>query len=341
MSSDNYKLYKLIYERFLASQMSSATYDTMVVNINCGDYGFKVSGRAPIFLGFTKAYIVYEEKEDDVEDSNTKLPSLIEGEKLNLLDLTKEQKFTKPPVRFTEASLVKAMEEKGIGRPATYAPTISVLLNRKYMEKQSKYLYPTELGITVTDFLEKYFPDVMNVSFTAEMEDNLDRIAEGKINWQSVVKNFYGNFEKEVNFAYKGSQKVSLPVEETDVICEKCGAKMVIRIGKTGKFLACPNFPRCKNSKSLEEPKKPICLCPDCGGNVIEKRTRLGKIFYGCSNYPKCNFASWVKPTDLKCPICNSYLVVFENKNSLNYKCSNKNCNFTKQENRKEDEEKK
>lgn len=340
MSSDNYRLYKLIYERFLASQMSCATYDTMVVNIECGDYGFKVSGRAPIFLGFTRAYIVYEEHDEDSDETNAKLPNLVEGEKLNLIDLTKEQKFTKPPVRFSEASLVKAMEEKGIGRPATFAPTIVVLFNRKYMEKQSKYLYPTELGITVTEFLEKYFPDIMNVSFTAEMEDNLDKIAEGQAKWQDVIRNFYGDFEKEVNFAFRGSQKVSLPVEESDVVCEKCGAKMVIRTGKNGKFLACPNFPKCKNIKSLEEPKKPVCSCPNCSKDVIEKRTRFGKIFYGCSNYPTCKFASWAKPTNLRCPKCKSYLVVYENKKALNYKCSNKDCDFTKQEVREENEEK-
>lgn len=339
MSSDNYKLYKLIYERFLASQMSPATYDTMVVNIACGNYGFKVSGKAPIFLGFTKAYKVYEEKDEELDENNAKLPNLVEGEQLTLIELTKEQKFTKPPVRFTEASLVKAMEEKGIGRPATYAPTILVLLNRKYMEKQAKYLFPTELGVTVTEFLEKYFPDVMNISFTAQMEDNLDNIAEGKAKWQDVIRNFYGNFEKEVNFAFRGSQKVSMPVEVSDVTCEKCGAKMVIRTGRTGKFLACPNFPKCRNIKSMEEPKQPVCSCPECGHDIFERKTRFGKTFYGCSNYPTCKFASWVKPTNLRCPKCKSYLTVYETKKTLNYKCSNKDCDFTKQENREGNEE--
>ena len=339
MSSDNYKLYKLIYERFLASQMLPATYDTMVVNIACGEYGFRVSGKAPLFLGFTRAYKLFEEKDEDLDENNAKLPSLAEKETLNLVDLTKEQKFTKPPVRYTEASLVKAMEEKGIGRPATYAPTILVLLNRKYMEKQTKYLFPTELGETVTEFLEKYFPDVMDISFTAQMEDNLDEIAEGKAKWQDVIKNFYGNFEKEVIYAFRGSQKVSMPVEVSDVTCEKCGAKMVVRTGRNGKFLACPNFPRCKNIKSLEEPKKPVCSCPECGSDVFERKTKFGKTFYGCSNYPTCKFASWVKPTNLRCPKCKSYLTVYENKKTLNYKCSNKDCDFTKQENKENNEE--
>lgn len=332
MTPDNYKLYKLIYERFVASQMSQATYDSMSVVISAGDYGFKVTGRTPIFAGFTRAYKMYEEQQEDNENSNeAKLPKLVEGDKLKLIELLKEQKFTKPPTRLTEATLVKTMEEKGIGRPATYAPTILVLLNRVYLQKEGKYLIPTDLGFTVTEFLEEYFPDVMNVSFTAEMEDNLDKIEEGSMQWQEVVKNFYGSFEKEVIYAVKGSKKVSVPLEVSDVICEKCGANMVVREGKTGKFLACPNFPNCKNIKSLVE-QKPVCTCPECGKEVFEKRTRYGKIFYGCSGYPNCKFASWEKPTNLKCPKCKSFLTVRETKANYNYKCSNKTCDFTKQE---------
>lgn len=336
MTPDNYKLYKLIYERFIASQMSQATYDSMSVVISAGDYGFKVTGRTPIFAGFTRAYKVYEEQEENENSSETKLPKLLEGDKLNLIDLLKEQKFTKPPTRLTEATLVKTMEEKGIGRPATYAPTILVLLNRVYLQKEGKYLLPTDLGITVTEFLEEYFPDIMNVSFTAEMEDNLDKIEEGSMQWQDVIKNFYGNFEKEVIYAVKGSKKVSVPLEVSDVKCEKCGANMVVREGKTGKFLACPNFPNCKNIKSLVE-QKPVCTCPECGKDVFEKRTRYGKIFYGCSGYPNCKFASWEKPTNLKCPKCKSFLTVRETKTNLNYKCSNKECDFTKQEEKIDD----
>ncbi len=334
MSTDNYKLYKLIYERFLASQMTPATYDSLSVNISAGIYGFKVTGRTPVFAGFTRAYMIYEEKEEDSSEDNAKLPNIKEGDLLKLNEIKSEQKFTKPPVRFTEASLVKTMEEKGIGRPATYAPTIMVLLTRKYMVKENKYLVPTDLGITVTEFLEKYFADIMNISFTAQMEDNLDKIEEGNTNWQDVIKNFYGDFEKEVIYAFRGSKKVSIPLEVSDVVCEKCGAKMVIREGKTGKFLACPNFPRCKNIKSLEAPKLPVCSCPECGKDVFEKKTRYGKIFYGCSNYPQCKFASWEKPTNVKCPKCNSFLVVKETKKSNTYKCSNKDCDFTKTEER-------
>ncbi len=339
MTPDNYKLYKLIYERFVASQMSQATYDSMSVIISAGDYGFKVTGRTPIFAGFTRAYKMYEEANEDAENSQeTKLPKLVEGDNLKLIELLKEQKFTKPPARLTEATLVKTMEEKGIGRPATYAPIILVLLNRIYLQKEGKCLIPTDLGFTVTEFLEEYFPDIMNVSFTAEMEDNLDQIEEGSAKWQDVIKNFYGSFEKEVTYAVKGSKKVSVPLEVSDVVCEKCGANMVVREGRTGKFLACPNFPNCKNIKSLVE-QKSVCTCPECGKDVFEKRTRYGKIFYGCSGYPDCKFASWEKPTNLKCPNCKSFLTVRETKTNYNYRCSNKTCDFTKKEDKEDKEE--
>ena len=331
MSNDNYKLYKLIYERFVASQMTQATYDTQQVLINVGDYGFRASGRTPIFAGFTKAYKMYEETEAD-NTTESKLPKLNESDKLNLDSITKEQKFTKPPSRYSEASLIKTMEEKGIGRPATYAPTIMTLLNRKYMERQGKYLHPTELGNTVTEFLEKYFSDIMNVSFTAEMEDDLDKIEEGEVKWQEVIKKFYTGFERELKSAYTGAKSMSVKLEESDVICEKCGAKMVIRQGKYAKFLACPNYPRCQNIKSLTPPKEPVCKCPKCGKDVIERRTKTGKIFYGCSGYPSCSFASWDKPTNLKCPKCKNYLVVKEYKDYSLFKCSNKDCDFERKE---------
>ena len=325
-TADNYKLYKLIYERFVASQMSQATYDSQVVNIEAGALGFKTTGRTPIFAGWTRAYKVFEESsEETIED---KLPKLSEGDLLSLKNIKKEQKFTKPPARFTEASLVKTMEEKGIGRPATYAPTIMTLLNREYMEKKAKALEPTELGTKVTEFLENYFPDIMNISFTAKMEDNLDKIEEGNALWQDVIKSFYGSFEREVVSAFRESKKVSMPVVESDVVCEKCGAKMVIREGKYDKFLACPNYPRCRNIKSLTKPNKKVCSCPLCTKDVVEKRTKAGKIFYGCSGYPSCNFASWDKPTDEKCPNCGSYLVVKESKTSSNYHCSK--CDYQK-----------
>ena len=333
MTPDNYKLYKLIYERFVASQMSQATYDSMSVIISAGDYAFKVTGKTPLFAGFTRAYKIYEEVDESSENSaDIKLPKLSQNDILELLELNKEQKFTKPPARFTEASLVKTMEEKGIGRPATYAPTIAVLVNRSYTNKDGKFLVPTDLGITVVEFLEEYFADIMNISFTAQMEDNLDKIEEGLVQWQDVIKNFYGDFEKEVIYAVRGSKKVSVPLEVSEVTCEKCGAKMVVREGRTGKFLACPNYPNCKNIKSFDEPKSAVCSCPECGKAVFERKTRFGKIFYGCSGYPNCKFASWEKPTNLKCPKCKKFLTVRETKTILTYKCSDKDCDFTKQE---------
>ncbi len=330
MSADNYKLYKLIYERFVASQMTPATYDSQSVGISAGALGFKATGRTPIFAGWTRAYKVFEEQEDDSGES--KLPKLNEKDKLNVEKITKEQKFTKPPVRFTEASLIKTMEEKGIGRPATYAPTVMTLLNRTYMVKDGKYLKPSELGTTVTEFLEKYFSDIMNVSFTAEMEDGLDRIADGEESWQNVISKFYAGFEQEVIFAYRESKRMAVAPEVSDVVCSKCGAKMVVREGKYAKFLACPNYPKCKNIVSLNQPKSPVCKCPQCGKDVVERRTHGGKIFYGCVGYPECKFASWDKPTDIACPKCKSFLTVKESKTMNYYKCSNKSCDYEKKE---------
>lgn len=330
MSADNYKLYKLIYERFVASQMTPATYDSQSVGIVAGALGFKATGRTPIFAGWTRAYKVFEEQEDDSGES--KLPKLNENDKLNVEKITKEQKFTKPPVRFTEASLIKTMEEKGIGRPATYAPTVMTLLNRTYMVKDGKYLKPSELGTTVTEFLEKYFSDIMNVSFTAEMEDGLDRIADGEESWQNVISKFYAGFEQEVIFAYRESKRMAVAPEVSDVVCSKCGAKMVVREGKYAKFLACPNYPKCKNIVSLNQPKPPVCKCPQCGKDVVERRTHGGKIFYGCVGYPECKFASWDKPTDIACPKCKSFLTVKESKTMNYYKCSNKSCDYEKKE---------
>ena len=337
LSTDNYKLYKLIYDRFLASQMAEATYDSLNVAINCGDYGFSVKGKTMLFAGYTAAYKIYEEEKEDLE---SKLPNLVEGDKLLLKDVKTEQKFTKPPTRYTEASLVKAMEEKGIGRPATYAPTILVLLNRNYTNKDGKFLVPTELGITVTEFLEKYFKDIMNISFTAEMENKLDAVEEGEESWQNVVAKFYDGFEDDVKRAMYGDKVKVAPVE-SDVICDKCGAKMVIREGRFGKFLACPNYPKCKNIRSLkpEVKKESVGKCPICGKDVFERRSKTGKIFYGCSGYPDCSFISWEIPTTKKCPKCGQYLTVKEMKKVNRYTCSNKDCDYVYNQEKKETNE--
>lgn len=349
-TSNTYKLYKLIYDRFLASQMSEATYNTLTVNILAGDYGFKVTGKTPLFAGFTVAYKMYEEvdnndKEKDTQSSN--LPALEQGDILNLKDVLTEQKFTKPPVRYTDATLVKAMEDKGIGRPATYAPTILVLANRKYTEKDGKYLIPTELGITVTEFLEKYFEDIMNVSFTAQMEDNLDLVEEGKEKWQRIVSDFYEGFEDKVHFALTGSKRVKMQVEVSDVKCENCGANMVVRESKFGKFLACPNYPKCRNTKQLnEKPKTPEqeaqdkqlenlnVKCDKCGADMIVKQGRYGK-FLACSNYPTCknikNIDDVIKKDPVgKCPTCGKDVYERHSKyGKIFYGCSGfPECNF-------------
>ncbi len=339
-SSNVYKLYKLIYDRFVASQMAEATYNTLTVNILAGDYGFKVTGKTPLFAGFTAAYKMYEEKEEGAEDSKEgiNLPNLETGDKLSLKDILKEQKFTKPPVRYTDATLVKAMEDKGIGRPATYAPTILVLANRNYTEKEGKYLVPTELGVTVVEFLEKYF-GIMNISFTAGMEEQLDLIEEGKEVWQKIVADFYEGFIQELKEA-NGGKPIPMEPEKTDVICDKCGANMIIREGKFGKFLACPNFPKCRNVKQLSEAKpeekeseedkklKEMNLkCDKCGSDMVLRNGRYGK-FFACSNYPTCKNIKGLDDVVKKepvgvCPECGKE--VFERrggKGKIFYGCS-------------------
>ncbi len=340
-NSNIYKLYKLIYDRFVASQMAEATYNTLNVTINAGDYGFKVTGKTPLFAGFTAAYKMYEEKDEKDEETKdgSNLPSLESGDKLDLKDVQKEQKFTKPPVRYTDATLVKAMEDKGIGRPATYAPTILVLANRNYTEKEGKYLLPTDLGVTVVEFLEKYFGDIMDISFTAGMEEKLDLVEEGSADWQKIVADFYVGFEDKVRNA-RGGIKLTVEPEVTDVICDKCGANMVVREGKFGKFLACPNFPKCRNVKQLNEAKqepqeteedkklKEMHLtCDKCGADMVLRNGRYGK-FFACSNYPTCKNIKGLddviekKPVGV-CPDCGKD--VFERRGSkgkIFYGCS-------------------
>ena len=325
LSSDNYRLYKLIYERFLASQMSEAEYSNVSVNFDCADYGFKVTGKTMEFPGYTKVYKEFVEEEKN-EGMAGKLPKLEEGEDLTLSKLTPEQKFTKPPARYTEASLVKAMEEKGIGRPATYAATITVLASRHYTEKEGRYLKPTELGRKITTYLEKFFSSVINVKFTAFMEQRLDDIASKDEDWHTVVSNFWNGFDGLLGRADASSLTMKEPPKETDIICEKCGGKMVIRNGRYGEFLACSNFPKCKNARPLETVVKKVGRCPECGSDMTERRSKKGKIFYSCSRYPDCKFMSWDIPTGDKCPKCSSPLVIKGKK----IKCSNNECDFIK-----------
>lgn len=333
LNADNYKLYKLIYNKFVASQMAEATHNVVVAEINNGNYTFKASGKTPVFDGFMAVYnadkkIVKKEDTEDNDDEglNANLPVLIEGDVLNLEKLIPAQKYTKPPQRFTEATLVKEMEEKGIGRPATYTPTITLLASRKYTEKDGKYLKPTELGEKINELLEKYFSDVINVKFTAKMESQLDDVAEHGINWQDMVGDFYKEFVKLLYACDKDSVKFKIPPKETDIVCDKCGSKMVIRTGKYGEFLACSNYPTCKNIQPIV---KEIAKCPKCGKPVYERKSKKGKIFYGCSGYPECDFVSWEIPTEYKCPKCGQYLTKKSVYGNTRYKCSNANCDYT------------
>ena len=292
LNSNQYRLYKLIYERFLASQMSDYVYDNVVLDIKNGPYTFRVSGNTPKFKGFKAIY----ESEQEVDETETKdkLPQVEEGQKLKCIDIKTEQKFTKPPTRYNEPSFVKLMEAKGIGRPATYVQTVQILFNRNYCVLQDKFFVPTEIGETVCDYLTDNFSDIMNVKFTAEMEEKLDKISQGKLNYKDVIKDFYGDFEKQIDLVYKEKA----PAVQTEIPCDKCGAFMVIRSSVNGKFLACPNYPKCKNTKSLNEDGtikehveavKTEEKCPNCGANLILRDGKNGK-FLACPNFPKCKF---------------------------------------------------
>ena len=293
LTNDQYKLYRLIYNRFMASQMSAAIFDTMAVNIKAKDYDFKANGQSLKFKGFMTLYI--EGTDGKEEEQEGMLPPLEENQKVTKKKLNPKQSFTEPPARYTEASLVKALEEKGIGRPSTYSPTITTILERRYIEKEQKQLLPTELGKIVNKLLVENFSDVVNVEFTADVETRFDKIAEGNEKWKDVIREFYGPFIKEVEKVEKELEHVQLVDEESDVVCELCGRKMVYKYGRFGKFLACPGYPECKNVKAIinyiDVP------CPVCGAKVIEKKTRRGKKFYVCENGPdKCNYISWNKP---------------------------------------------
>ena len=325
------KLYTLIYKRFIASQMSYAQYDSLTVDVLANDYKFRSSGKALIFDGFTK---VYKIEEDDKKGIN--IPDLTEGEIVKKEKIITEQKFTKPPVRFTEASLIKEMEVQGIGRPATYAATVMTLFNRAYIKAEKKYLLPTELGVQVTKYLEEYFKDVMNIKFTADMENQLDDVERGKIDWQTVVDGFYHGFSEELTQA-SIKMGVSMPKAapvESDVKCEKCGAMMLFRDGKFGRFLACSNFPKCKNTKNINQPVNQIeevGNCPKCGGVVGAKYSKRGKLFFGCDNFPNCDYISWDLPTEEICPQCGHKLFKkFMAKGGIAIICNNSGCGYEK-----------
>ncbi len=330
IQKNEYRLYKLIYDRFLASQMADATYNSLSVDIECNGYKFKTTGRSLIFEGYTAIYN-NQITEEDNDDMTAKLPNIEKGDKFISKETKPEQKWTKPPARYTEASLVKAMEEKGIGRPSTYTQSVSTLFSRNYVEKDGKAIKPTELGNVVVDMLIKFFPDIMNIKFTAEMEEKLDDIEyEGK-DWKRVISEFYnGGFEEAVEVAMGDKTKSKVPDEQSDVPCDKCGTMMVIRMGRFGKFLACPNFPTCKNTKPLEEKKKVVAKCPLCGKDVIARKSKKGKTFYGCEGYPDCSYVSWNIPANEKCPNCSEDMIVKLYKNLKVVSCLK--CNYSRRE---------
>ncbi len=322
LAPDNYKLYKLIYERFLASQMSEAVYSNVTATISADKYEFKAVGKVMEFAGYTAAY---KEFEGDEKQEISRLPSLNEGESLKAKEIKSEQKFTKPPARYTEASLVKAMEEKGIGRPATYAATIMLITSREYVSREGKSLVPTELGRNITEYLDKFFSSVINVKFTAHMENRLDDIATNNDDWHEVVESFWSGFSRLLSES--GSSDFTLKAEpvETDVVCDKCGHKMLLREGRYGKFLGCSNFPHCRNIMPYEDEKKVVGKCPDCGGDIVARKSKKGKTFYSCKNYPECKFMSWNPTTGARCPQCNSPLIIKYKK----VVCSN--CDYKEQ----------
>ena len=293
LTNDQYKLYKLVYNRFLASQMAPAVYDTMNVNIKANAYDFKANGQVLKFKGFMTLYVEGTDKEETEQEGM--LPELEENQEVKLKKLNPKQSFTEPPPRYTEASLVKALEEKGIGRPSTYSPTITTILERRYIEKEKKQLYPTELGKVVNKLLTENFTDVINVEFTAKIEDEFDEIAEGHEKWKKMIREFYGPFEEEVEKVEKELEHVEMVDEVSDVKCEKCGRMMVYKYGRYGKFLACPGYPECKNAKPIIETID--VPCPKCGATVQVRKTKRGRKYYICENNPKsCDYISWNKP---------------------------------------------
>lgn len=329
LSKDQYRLYKLIWERFVASQMSPAVYDTLSVKLEAGEYGFRASGSRLRFSGFLEVYNKGEEEEDKV------IPQLSEGDVLQLEELLPEQHFTQPPARFTDASLIKTLEEIGVGRPSTYAPTLTTIQARNYVTKEAKNLFPTELGEVVNDIMKNYFSEIVDVDFTANMEKRLDEVEMGNEEWKQIIRDFYPDFKRCVDDATEKLAKVEIKNEVSDVICEKCGRNMVIKYGRYGKFLACPGFPDCQNAKPYFEPAG--VNCPDCGAKVLIKKTKKGRVYYGCENNPECGFMSWNKPTGEKCPNCGSFLEIKGRKNPK-IVCSNEKCGFVKEMPQEEEE---
>ncbi len=327
LPADMYKLYKLIWERFIACQMKPAVYETVNADIKAGRFGFKASGSKLVFKGYMSVYV--EGRDDDKTEKDKVLPPLSKDEILKLLKLLPNQHFTQPPQRFTEATLIKMLEEKGIGRPSTYAPTITTITARGYVTREKKQLLPTELGSVVTDIMTEHFPNIVGIAFTADMEKDLDEIEEGEIDWVKIVEDFYGPFEKTLKTADEKIGKVKIEDEKSDVICEKCGRTMVYKMGRFGKFLACPGFPECRNAKPIV--KETGADCPKCGKKILEKKSKTGKTYFGCEDNPKCDFMTWDMPVaGEKCPKCGGLLLSKKGKKKQ-IVCANPDCGYTKE----------
>jgi DNA topoisomerase-1 len=383
LTPDQFKLYRLIWQRFLASQMNPAIMDATAVEVKAGEYTLRATGSIVKFKGFTSVYTEAREESEEAAEGDKLLPPLTENQPLQLVEVRPEQKFTQPPYRYNDASLVKALEENNIGRPSTYAPILSTILDRDYIERREGRFHPTELGIIINDLLVENFPDIMNIEFTAQMETELDEIEEGKTNWVQVLRTFYGSFQKDLEKAREDMQDIKSTVEvKLEETCEKCGAKLTVKWGRHGKFIACSNYPTCRNTKPMEQdaagkivvkPQETLsetcgdcgsplvikysrfgkfmacsrypeckftksinkeigmkCPKPDCGGQIIERRSKRGRMFFGCSLYPKCNFVSWDKPLGEACPKCgHPYLVQkFSKKTGAAIACPNEGCDY-------------
>ncbi|MCR5216868.1 MAG: type I DNA topoisomerase [Lachnospiraceae bacterium] len=319
LTRDQFRLYQLIWKRFVASQMADAEYDVTSIKLKCGDYIFTCAASKLAFEGFRSVYI---EEDEEKNENTTLIKGIDESSKLSFVEYDPKQHFTQPPAHYTEASLVKALEELGIGRPSTYAPTISTIMLRHYITKEEKNLYVTELGEAVNQVMRKAFPGIVDVNFTATLESLLDSVEEGNVNWKTVIRNFYPDLDEAVKNAAEELEHIQIAEEETDVECELCGRKMVVKYGPHGKFLACPGFPECRNTKPYLE--KAGVACPICGADVIIKKTKKGRRFYGCANYPECDFISWQKPSEKKCPKCGKYMLEKGNK----LVCSDETCGY-------------
>jgi DNA topoisomerase-1 len=319
LSRDQFRLYQLIWRRFMASQMSAAEYETTTVRVGAGNYVFSLATSKRTFDGFMSVYV---SADDEEEEKNAITESLQEGSVLTLKEFQEKQHFTQPPAHFTEASLVHTLEELGIGRPSTYSPTITVLLKRRYIGKEGRSIFVTELGDVVNDIMKESFATIVDESFTANMESLLDGVEEGDVDWKSIVRNFYPDLEASVKTAEEQLQKVDIADEVTDVICENCGRNMVVKYGPHGKFLACPGFPDCRNTKPYLE--KIGVACPKCGKDIVVRKTKKGRRFYGCEDYPDCDFMSWPRPVADKCPKCGGYMVQKGNR----VVCADEQCGY-------------